>query len=160
MDRDKIDTVLGVIDATLYDPAAPWHAAFEWAETRTGMRRIKLLLALLLAVAFSLTLNRGAATISNAIGFAYPAHESITLMARPKRLPSNGEAVKWYAYWLTFVAVLMVEYHLPFVASTVPFYHLVKTTFFIWCFAPIRNNGAAFVYSHGISRFLGGQQYA
>lgn len=158
---DEMKELIDVIEVGLRNVPAPLSAALVWAEDRFGARRIALLLGLLLAVSFfCLILGYGAAVVSNAIGFAYPARETIVLMERPPYLPSTGKAnVKWYTFWMTFVAVQIVERHLAFVPLLVPFYYLLKTAFLVWCFVPIRENGAAAVHAHIISRYLGGVVY-
>lgn len=158
---DEMKEVIDVIEGELQNLSVPFSGLLNWTENRFGTRRIVLLLSLLLIVSFfCLILGYGAAVVSNAIGFAYPAHATIELMERPPYLPSTGKTtVKWYTFWMMFVAVLIVESHLAFVLLLVPFYYLLKTAFLIWCFAPIRDNGAAAIHTHVISRYLGGLVY-
>lgn len=155
---DEMKEVIDVIEGELRNLSVPFSGLLDWTENRFGMRRIVLLLSLLLIVSFfCLILGHGAAVVSNAIGFAYPARATIELMEQSPYLPSSGKTtVKWYTFWMTFVAVLIVERYLAFVLLLVPFYYLLKTAFLVWCFAPIRDNGAAAIHAHIISRYLGG----
>lgn len=156
----KVNVVINVIESALQDSSKPWHRPFGWAEEQTGVGRFKLLVGAVAAISYYLILGFGAMTASNAIGFAYPAYATIVTMESPQRPSSPAATNKWFTYWLVFASILIVEHHLGFVLGLVPFYKLVKTVFLVYCFMPIRNNGATLLFTNFIRNYLGNIYYS
>lgn len=156
MDVSKVNLVIEVIENALHDPSGPWNEMFNKAEARTGIGRFRLLLAAVCALAMLLLFGRTSVLLGNAVAFGYPAYATVAQLERPAA-SGSGVMVKWLSYWLTLAAILVVERPLVFVTRLMPFYHMVKTLFLMWCFAPIKNNGSAFVYAYVIQPYLGGR---
>lgn len=146
MNANKMAMVMDTVDGALHDPSTPWCGPLAWAEARTGVRRFKLLLGLLLTVSFYLARAGGAAVVADAVTFTYPACATVASTARPR----PASAAKWCTYWMAFVVVQMVRRHVPLVPALVPHYHALQTSLLAWCSAPVRNNGSA-----AVNRFLG-----
>lgn len=157
MDVSKVNVVIDVIEHALHDTTKPWHGPFGWVENQTGVGRFRVLLGLVTVLSFYLILGYGATISSNAIGFVYPAYATIALiMETPPQQSSAAVINKWFTYWMTFTAVLIVEQHCAFILSLIPFYLLMKTVFLLWCFMPLNNNGANIINHKVIRPYLGG----
>jgi receptor expression-enhancing protein 5/6 len=78
----------------------------------------------------------------NIIAVAYPAYISIkAIESEDKR-----DDTKWLTYWVVFACFTNIEYFSSVITQIIPFYWLLKCIFYIWCFAPIENNGSVFIY--------------
>lgn len=151
----QVKLVTEIIDNMLYDTSKPWTGFFERLETRTGVVRLRLLMGLLFATSTILVVfGANAMVLSNAIGLIYPAQATVSLMIWPPKWQSYNPAAaaveaqnKKFTYWLTFCGVLIAEQVFGFVLFLFPSYLLFRTFFFIWCFTPIRDNGAAYIYA-------------
>lgn len=167
MDVSKMNIVIGVIENALHDPSKPWTEPLGWVEARIGFDRFKILLSAVLIGSFYLIIGYGATLSSNTIGFVYPAYATLTLMDGMRQsMPTRAAVeatkritIKWFTYWLTFTIILIAEHYFWFVLRLVPFYHLLKTIFLIWCFAPLKKNGANVMYSNIIRPFFDNQSY-
>lgn len=159
---NQVKLVTEIIDNMLYDTSRPWTEFFERLETRTGVARLRLLMGLLFATSTILVvLGANAIVLSNAIGLIYPAQATLSLMIWPPKWQSYTPAAaaveaqnKKFTYWLTFCGVLIVEQVFGFVLFLFPWYLLLRTLFFIWCFTPIRDNGAAYIYAKLVHKII------
>ncbi|XP_022169100.1 receptor expression-enhancing protein 5-like [Myzus persicae] len=149
----KIQLVMDIIDGALYDRSKPWDAAFGRAEALTGMSRFKVLLSIVLVTSVLLVYGASAEVASNAIALIYPAAMTISLTTSPPiwrkydRVSAATEAQnEKFTYWMTFTAILIVESLFRPLLQLLPLYQMCRTWFFIWCFAPIRDNGSAYIY--------------
>lgn len=158
------------VDAALHDTTRPWHVLFGWAEARSGVHRLKLLMISAAAVCGYMVTGYGTAILSNVIGFAYPAYVTIgmTLQNPHHAAAAEEQAVigtqstaavvpvssRWLTYWLIFSSILLVEQVCGQVLRMLPFYFLVKSVFLVWCFLPIESNGSAYVYATVIRRYF------
>lgn len=157
MDIRNMDVVIGVYERTLYDPSQPWDKPLGWIETEFGIRRLNVMYALVIYFAFYLIYGNdaGAGVISNGIGFVYPAYVTIDLLIQTQQRSSSVTAInKWFTYWMTFAAILIVEQQFIFVLK-LPYYYLIKSLFMIFCFIPMKNNGAAFTHRNIIRPYFG-----
>ncbi|KAF0769088.1 receptor expression-enhancing protein 5-like [Aphis craccivora] len=149
----KIELVRNIIDEALHDRSKPWDAAFRRAEALTGLPRFKVLLCVVLVTSVLFVYGASAELMSNAIGLVYPAVATVSLIVSPPvwrkydAVTAAAEARnEKYAYWMTFAAMLIAESLCRPVLRFVPLYQMCRTWFLIWCFAPIRHNGSAYVY--------------
>jgi len=157
----KIQLVMDIIDGALYDSSKPWDSAFGRVEALTGVPRFKVLLSIVLVTSVLLVYGASAEVVSNAIGLIYPAMMTIYLTISPPiwrkydRVSAATEAQnEKFTYWMTFTAILIMESFCRPVLRLLPLYQMCRTWFFIWCFAPIRDNGSAYIYDEIIrSRF-------
>ena len=53
---------------------------------------------------------------------------------------------RWLAYWIIYSLIHMVEPLLSLFVWIIPFYHLAKYVFLLWCLAPVKQNGATISY--------------
>jgi receptor expression-enhancing protein 5/6 len=53
---------------------------------------------------------------------------------------------KWLTYWVIFATFSTIEFFSLYITRIIPFYWLIKCIFFVWCMAPIENNGSVVVY--------------
>lgn len=148
----KIELVRNIIDEALNDRSKPWDPAFRRAEALTGLPRFRVLLCAVLVTSALFVYGASAELMSNAIGLVYPAATTVSLMVSPPvwrkydLVTAAAEARnEKYAYWMTFAAVLIAESLCGPVLRFVPLYQMCRTWFLIWCFAPIRHNGSAYV---------------
>lgn len=149
----KIQLAMDIIDGALYDKSKPWDAAFGRAEALTGLPRFKVLLCVILLTSVLLVYGASAEVMSNAIGLIYPAVATISLTVSPPmwrkydKVSAATEAMnEKFTYWMTFTAILILESLCRPVLRLLPLYQMCRTWFFIWCFAPIRDNGSAYIY--------------
>lgn len=152
---DKMKNVSDLIGIMLTDPSRPWHRPVCWVRDRTGMQPFDVFLAAVVALSVPLTFGVGATTISNLIGFLYPAYATTELIVAPRPALSvmtfraaTKAKVKWIIYWLIFTLVLIAETLLGFLVHLLPCYYLLRTIFLIWCLTPIKNSGSAVVFAY------------
>lgn len=139
----KMKMVTERLNRVLHDPRSLWCRPLGWAEARTGVCRHKLFIMLVFAVTFLLNREFCGPTIGNVIGFVYPAYKTMQQTNRAQPRPKVN--IRWFVYWLTFVVILLLERYAPLVPRLVPFYHLNKAAFLVWCAAPIPGNGSVFM---------------
>ncbi|KAF0773398.1 receptor expression-enhancing protein 5-like [Aphis craccivora] len=162
VDDKQVKTVMTIIDKMLHDTSKPWTNFFGKMETRTGVSRFKILIGLLLATSVTLfVFGAKAMVLSNAIGLIYPAQATVSLVFSPPRWKNYASAAaaaeaknKKFTYWLIFSAVLIVEQVCGFVLFLFPWYMPFRTVFLMWCSAPIRNNGAGYIFKNVIYKNL------
>lgn len=136
----------------------PWHVFFDWAESRTSVDRVKLLVLIVIGFSMFIVLVRGMIMFANMAGFLYPAYMTLLTMARTywasqSDHPSSDvitavakkETRKWQTYWVTYAMILIVENNFWFCMKFLPFYGFLKTLFLAWCLISIKNNGLAVV---------------
>jgi len=146
----KMDTAKVAIKDSLYDESKPWYKFFNWAEAQTGVNRLNLFIGLAVFTVFYLLIGYGTLLLSNLIGFLYPAYASI------KAVESSGKEddTKWLTYWVVFSFITLIEFPAEILLQWFPFYSLIKTVFFVWCFIPIHNNGSIVLYTKVIRPYF------
>ncbi|KAE9542572.1 hypothetical protein AGLY_002483 [Aphis glycines] len=162
VDDKQVKTVMNIIDKMLHDTSKPWTNFFGRMEIRTGVPRLKVLIGLLLATSVILfVFGATAMVLSNAIGLIYPAQATVSLVFSPPRWKNYASAAaaaeaknKKFTYWLMFSALLIVEQVFGFVLFLFPWYMPFRTVFLMWCSAPIRNNGAGYIFKNVIYKNL------
>ncbi|CAG0920871.1 unnamed protein product [Notodromas monacha] len=99
----------------------------------------------LLFLAASVT-ARDLSIMVNLLAFIYPAFFSIRALEsmRPRELE------KWLTYWVVFAFVNIGELFSDNLLWWFPYYWFMKSTFMVWCFLPIENNGSFYMYDNMI----------
>jgi receptor expression-enhancing protein 5/6 len=146
----KLDSVKLAVRDSLYDESKPWCKFFSWAEAQTGVNRLNLFIGMSVFIVFYLLIGYGTLLLSNLIGFLYPAYASM------KAVESSGkdDDTKWLTYWVVFSFITLIEFPAEIILQWIPFYSLIKTIFFVWCFIPINNNGSVVVYNKFIRPYF------
>lgn len=96
----------------------------------------------------------GAQFVTNLIGFGYPLYESYrTLSLNQTHASTAALDSQWLTYWVIYGAFTLVESMTDFFLFWIPFYHVVKVGFLVWCFLP-STRGAEVVYHKVIEPVL------
>ncbi|XP_068694456.1 receptor expression-enhancing protein 5-like isoform X2 [Montipora capricornis] len=122
----------------------------EKVEKKTGVKRIYIFLGLLGIFALYLIFGYGADLIVTALGFAYPAYQSVKAVESE----SKEDDTQWLIYWVVFGVFNIVEFFSDILLSWFPLYFLVKLIFLAWCMAPVSWNGANTLYHKVIKPFV------
>lgn len=160
-------SALQAFDEGLHDTSQPWHKIFDWAEARSGVHRLKIFGFIVITIAGWMVFGYGSAVLSNIVGFSYPAYTSLKMARSAQQNTVTDESnrtdystmvsgsSRWLTYWLVFSTVLMIEQVFGWILRMLPFYHLIKTLFLIWCFVNVGANGAEYMYASIIHRYFG-----
>ncbi|XP_053208947.1 receptor expression-enhancing protein 5-like [Panonychus citri] len=84
-----------------------------------------------------------AALVCNAVGFLYPAYQSLNAL----ETVNADDDRKWLTYWVVFAFFSLIEFFADTIFMWFPFYWLAKIVFLVWCFFPIERNGSNVIYS-------------
>lgn len=146
----KFDSAKLAVRDSLYDESKPWYNFFTWAEAQTGVNRLNLFIGMSVFIIFYLLIGYGTLLLSNLIGFLYPAYASIKAVESARK----DDDTKWLTYWVVFSFITLIEFPAEIILQWIPFYSLIKTGFFVWCFIPIQNNGSVVVYNKFIRPYF------
>lgn len=124
--------------------------ALEKVESKTGVKRIYIFLGLVAVFALYLVFGYGADLIVTALGFAYPAYQSVKAVESE----SKEDDTQWLIYWVVFGVFNIVEFFSDILLSWFPLYFLVKLIFLAWCMAPVSWNGSNTLYHKAIKPFV------
>lgn len=122
----------------------------EKVESKTGVKRIYIFLGLVAVFALYLVFGYGADLIVTALGFAYPAYQSVKAVESE----SKEDDTQWLIYWVVFGVFNIVEFFSDILLSWFPLYFLVKLIFLAWCMAPVSWNGSNTLYHKVIKPFV------
>lgn len=118
---------------------APYLATME---KKTGVSRVYIFVGAVSVLLIYLLFGSYAGFLSHLITLVYPALETL----RALESLNKDDDRKWLTYWLIFGMLGTMEFFTETVLQYLPFYHLVKTAFQIWMFAPTPNNGSEVLY--------------
>ncbi|RYG61808.1 HVA22/TB2/DP1 family protein [archaeon] len=147
-------TLNSVRSAVLQQPALK-HRALQ-LEEKTGVNVEYVVLAAALLLALSLFSGVGAATVSNLIGFLYPAVRTLGVLEGGAEAEGEGgerQRVLLLAYWVVFSALLLLERFSPLLLFWLPFYYPIKVSLLLWCALP-QYEGAHWVSQHVLRPLL------
>ncbi|KAK3735171.1 hypothetical protein QZH41_018137 [Actinostola sp. cb2023] len=119
-------------------------------EEKTKVKKLYLFLGVVTVFSLYLIFGYGAALIVTAIGFAYPAFQSVKAVESPQK----DDDTQWLIYWVVFGCFNIVEFFSDILLSWFPLYFLTKLIFLGWCMAPVKWNGADTIYHKVIKPFV------
>ncbi len=108
-------------------------ACLDWAETRTGVAREKLLYVLLALLCSYLVLGRCAELLCNTVGFAYPCFRSFKAI----ETVNKDDDTQWLTYWTVFAAASLLDFGADVIMRYVPIYFLAKCIFLLYLYLPM-----------------------
>ncbi|KAL7051239.1 hypothetical protein ACKWTF_004394 [Chironomus riparius] len=139
---DKLDTYKQQLEKELSDDSKPWTKYFKMIEEKTNVNKIYIFGGLVGFIALYLAFGYAAEILCNVIGIAYPAYISMKAVETKEKTDDT----KWLTYWVIFATFSTIEFFSLYITRIIPFYWLIKCVFFVWCMAPIENNGSVVVY--------------
>lgn len=114
-----------------------------------GVRPAWLFIALVSFLFLFLFYGVGGPTLCNLVGFIYPVYASLKAL-KTKDADSEDDR-QWLTYWIVYAFFCVFEDFTDFLSDFIPFYHLLKLSFLVWCFMP-QTRGAQTVYELVIKR--------
>jgi receptor expression-enhancing protein 5/6 len=104
----------------------------------------------IICVAIILVIGFPYISVTNTIGFLYPAYESF------KAIEQNGDLtndVHWLTYWVVFAFTMVLESFTEWFIDKIPFYSLFKMAFLLFLFWDY-TQGATLIYKKCIRPLL------
>mmetsp|Transcript_14774 Transcript_14774/g.35567 ORF Transcript_14774/g.35567 Transcript_14774/m.35567 type:complete len:168 (-) Transcript_14774:244-747(-) len=118
-------------------------------EKKTGQPKVYFFLAFVTFLSSIVYGLGGMKLVSDIFAFAYPAYMSFKAIDSAD--PTDD--TQWLTYWVVFALFSIVENVMSFLVSWIPFYFVIKCTFFMWLYHP-KFMGAGLVYKQVIKPFV------
>lgn len=139
---NKIEEYKTMINKELTDKSKPWTKWFDLLEAKSGVPRLYAFIGGAVLVALYIAFGYAGQILCNIIGVAYPTYISMKAIESKQ----TADDTKWLTYWVLFSCFTIFEQVFVFVTNFIPLYWLIKCIFYIWCMAPIENNGSVYLY--------------
>ncbi|KAG5678979.1 hypothetical protein PVAND_008593 [Polypedilum vanderplanki] len=147
---DQIQGYKQQLEKELNDESKPWTKYLRLLEEKSNVPRSYIFLGIVGFVALYLAFGFAAELICNFIGIMYPAYVSMKAV----ETQDKSDDTKWLTYWVIFGTLTTIEFFSIYITKIIPFYWLLKCIFFIWCMAPIQNNGSIVMYNRVIRPYF------
>lgn len=119
-------------------------------EKKTGVKRLQIALGFISLFMIVFLLTFGSELLLEAVSFAYPAYKSIKAVESKQ----TDDDTQWLIYWVVYSYISFCEFFIDIILWWFPFYFTTKLIILLWCMAPIKQNGATFIYTHLIKPFM------
>jgi len=125
------------------------YDSVEALHKKTGVKRAYLVMGIALFAVSFILFGFGAGPLCNLVGFAYPLYASFKAI----NSENTDDDSQWLTYWVVFALFTVVESFTDLFLYWIPFYHLMKMAFLVWCYLP-HTMGALGIYKRIIEPFL------
>lgn len=120
------------------------------AEAKTGVNRVHIVLAGGVLLTLIVALCFGGEFLMALISFVYPAYKSIKAI----ETDDKDDDTQWLMYWVVYSYVTFCEFFIDMILWWFPFYFTTKFLLFLWCMAPIKQNGSVVLYQNIVKPFF------
>lgn len=111
-------------------------------EAVSALKRTYLAIGFLALLALYLCIGTYAELVCNAIGFFWPAYQTL----KAAEIRSKEDDTKLLVYWVIFAFLSLVEFFSDAIANIFPPYFLIKLIFLLWLLLPMERNGVHIIY--------------
>ncbi|KAH8554917.1 TB2/DP1, HVA22 family-domain-containing protein [Umbelopsis sp. PMI_123] len=108
------------------------YKIFRDLEEQTKIDKVYVFLGGLAILLILIIFNIAGELVTDAVACVYPIIASFKAI----ETPSTTDDRQWLTYWSIFGVVKMVEYFLNVLLYWVPYWFLIKTSFFLWLALP------------------------
>lgn len=91
----------------------------------------------------------GIASLTNLVGFVYPAFKSFQAI----ETATKGDDTQWLVYWVIFALFSIIEVCVDILLYWIPFYYSAKLAFLLWAMLP-QTKGSKFLYDSFLKDLL------
>ncbi|XP_053211235.1 receptor expression-enhancing protein 5-like [Panonychus citri] len=131
-----------VVD-TVFSGSPVTQRVFNGLETVTRLEKRKIAKCFFILFAIYMTFGAFAELICNAVGFVYPAIQSLEAL----ETHDSEDDRQWLTYWVVFAFFSVIEFFSDKIFYVFPVYYLAKLIFLVWCFWPTEQNGSIRIYN-------------
>ena len=117
----------------------------EMVEEKTKVPVEYFVVGFLIVLAICIFSGFWAGSITNFVGFVYPAYCSIHAIESSEK----DDDTQWLTYWVVFAFFCVIENFTDYILYWIPFYYAIKISFLVWCMTP-QYKGAKIVYNTAI----------
>jgi len=137
-----------------WDALVDKHVLSKYPQAKALHEKIKvrpsyIILGVCAFVLLFVLFGVGANPLCNLVGFIYPLYASFKAL----KTEDKEDDSMWLTYWIVYGFFTLVESFSDFLLYWVPFYHMIKIGFLVWCMHP-SFRGANKIYKNVIEPFL------